>query len=185
MIAAQREQAAAALADYLVGRPVESLPLLCLALALRGAGGSLEGLTMPAVKGGEQGNEALCASLALQSMSNQAEAVARLEEMLRTSVRPQERYCSAHYLSLARVRSAAIVFASVRDQDDAPYLLRAFCAASLLRCGHPAGPGALDMASKASGGRFEADFLIHACRAVEDVIPLMLECRDVNVGRFV
>ncbi len=92
---------------------------------------------------------------------------------------------SAQYLSIARVRSAAIVFASVRDQDDAPYLLRAFCAASLLRCGHPAGPGALDIASRASGGRFEADFLIHACRAIEDTIPLMLECKAVDVGRFV
>jgi len=185
MVAAQSEQAAAALANHLAGRPVEGLPLLCLALALRGAGAGLAGLTIPAAEAGEEWTEALCADLALQAMSNEAEAVARLEEMLRTSPRAQERYCGAQYLSLARVRSAAIVFASVRDRDDAPYLLRALCAASLLRCGHPAGPGALDMASKASGGRFEADFLVHACRAIEDVIPLMLECADVNVGRFV
>jgi len=183
MLAAQQEQAAGTLESYLARGPVETLPRLCLALALRGAGHELSGLSVaPAPETGEW-TETLCAQLALQAMANDAGAAARLEETLRGG-QAQERYASAHYLALARVRSAAMVFSSIRDQDEAPLALRAFCAAALVRRGHPAGLAGLEMASRAFGGRFEADFAAQLCRAVEDTIPLMLECRAVNVGRF-
>jgi hypothetical protein len=117
-------------------------------------------------------------------MGNDPEATHRLETMLREG-RPQERYCGAHYLGLARVRSAALVFASVRDQEDAPYPLRALCGASLVRRGHPEAFAGLERLLRGAGGRREAVLLLHLCRAVEDAIPLMLECADVNVGRFV
>jgi hypothetical protein len=184
MLAAQQEQAAGALESHLARGSVEALPRLCLALALRGAGHDLSGLSVsPAPETGEC-TETLCAQLALQAMANDAAAAARLEETLRGGP-AQERYASAHYLALARVRSAAMVFSSVRDQDEAPLALRGFCAAALVRCGHPAGLAGLEAASTAFGGRFEAGFAAQLCRAVEDTIPLMLECRAVNVGRFV
>ena len=98
---------------------------------------------------------------------------------------PRERYQSACYLALARARSAALLFASTRDQQDAPYMLRGLCAASLVRRGHPAAMGGWEKLLKAVTGRIKADMLTHLCRAVEDTIPLMLECADMNVGRFV
>jgi len=184
MAALAKEQRAEQVADHLVGRPLDTLPSLCLALALRGAGRSLEGIAPPAEVPDGEWSEELCAALALRAMGNDPEATHRLEMMLREG-RPQERYCGAHYLGLARVRSAALVFASVRDQEDAPYPLRALCGASLVRRGHPEAFAGLERLLRGAGGRREAVLLLHLCRAVEDAIPLMLECADVNVGRFV
>jgi hypothetical protein len=87
-------------------------------------------------------------------------------------------------LSLARVRSAVPIFSSLRDQDQ-PYLLRALSAASLLRRGHSAGPTWFGKVLGGTGGEQEARIVTHLSAAVEETIPLMLECRDVNVGRFV
>jgi hypothetical protein len=98
---------------------------------------------------------------------------------------PLERYYAAYYLGLARVRSAAMIFASVRDQEDAPFPVRAICAASLVRCGHPGSVVGLEKTLTSLTGRAKADLVALVGRAVEDTIPLMLECTNVNAGRFV
>ncbi|MCK4376186.1 MAG: hypothetical protein KAX19_12685, partial [Candidatus Brocadiae bacterium] len=184
LVAAQKGQAAARLEDYLVGKPIDSLPTLCLALALRGAGNSLEGLSLPPAPPSGEWTEMLCAHLGLRAMQNEPEAAERLVDMLRQGP-ARQRYAAAHYLGLARVRSAVLVLASIQDRSDAPYMLRGLCGASLIRRGYPAGPGALRRIVRSAKGRIKADLMTHLCRAVEDTIPLMLECKDVNVGRFV
>jgi hypothetical protein len=184
LLAAQEDRAGAALEDYLVGKPLDTVPALCLALALRGAGRSVEGLRVPAETGEGEWSEELCACLALRAMANEPDAAARLEDVLRHG-EPRQRYCSAHYLSLARVWTALPILASVLDQEDAPYMLRGLCGASLVRGGHPAGLTAAQKLLQSAGGRVRADLLTQLCRAVEDTIPLMLQCSDVNSGRFV
>ncbi|MHC4592050.1 MAG: HEAT repeat domain-containing protein [Planctomycetota bacterium] len=191
LLAAQEDRAGAALEDYLVGKSLDTVPALCLALALRGAGRSIEGLRVPAETGESEWSEKLCACLALRAMANEPDAAAKLEDVLRHG-EPRQRYCSAYYLSLARVRTALPILASVLDRGDAPYMLRGLCAASLIRGGHPAGLTAMQKLVQSASGRVRADLLTHlcravedTCRAVEDTIPLMLKCSDVNSGRFV
>jgi hypothetical protein len=104
--------------------------------------------------------------------------------MLRSG-EPLERYYAAYFLGLARVRSAALIFASVRDQEDAPFPVRAICAASLVRCGHPGSVVGLEKSLMSLTGRSKADLVALVGRAVEDTIPLMLECTNINAGRFV
>jgi hypothetical protein len=184
MAAAQQDEGAALLEDHLTSADFSGVPALCMALALRGAGGSLEALSPPVAGEFEEGSEQWCAGLALGAMDNEPEAARALEHALREG-EPRLRYAAAHYLALARVRSAVVVFSSVRDQVEAPYVLRALCAASLVRRGHPAALTELNNVLRSVKGRQKADLLFHLCRAVEDIIPLMLQCRDVNVGRFV
>jgi len=184
MVAAQRPAVAAAIEDYLVERPVDSLPSVCLALALRGAGNTLAAVNVPPAAGREGESEVVRARLALRAMQDDDDAARELSRMVRQGT-PRERYQSTSYLALARVHSAALLFASMRDQQDAPYMLRGLCAASLVRRGHPAAMGGWQKLLKGLSGRIKADMLTHLCRAVEDTIPLMLECADVNVGRFV
>ncbi len=183
MAAAQAEQAAALLRAGLEGRKLTSAADLCLALALRGAGGSLDGLDLASAA--ELGNdlEARCARLAIGAMENQTAPTEELERMLREGT-PQERYACAWHLSLARVRSAVPIFSSLRDQDQ-PYLVRALAAASLLRRGHSAGTSWFGKVLGGVQGEPEARIVTHLSAAVEDTIPLMLECRDADVGRFV
>lgn len=183
LVAAQKEDAAARLKTHLAGRTVEDVPTLCLALALRGAGHSLTDLSIAESVAEGEDAEAACAYLALRAMDNDSAAAQALLNTLREGD-PEQRYRSASYLGLARVRSAALIFASVSDQD-APYMLRGLCAASLMRHGHPAGPGWFDKVLKSAGGGVKTGLLIHLSRAVEDTIPMMLECKDVNIGRFV
>ena len=182
-IAAQAPEGAALLRRGLEGRPLTAAADLCLALALRGAGGSLDGLDLPEAAALGADLEARCARLAIGAMENQPAPTEELERLLREG-NPQERYAAAWHLSLARVRSAVPIFSSLRDQDQ-PYLLRALTAASLLRRGHSAGSSWFGKVLGGVEGEQEARIVTHLSAAVEDTIPLMLECRDVNVGRFV
>jgi HEAT repeat protein len=183
MLAAQQERAAGLLEGFLTEKPMDSVPQLCMALALRGAGRNLDALKPASELAGDEWSELHCARLALEAMANDAGAAEELEAMLRGG-EPRERYYGAQYLALARVRSAVLLFASVADQVEAPYILRGFCAASLVRRGHPAGVGGLTALAASAAGRPKAELLEQLCRAVEDAIPLMLQCADVNVGRF-
>jgi len=183
LIAAQAEEGAAALRAGLEGRRLDGTAELCLALALRGAGGRSDALDLPEVKELGDDLEARCARLALGAMANEPDPAAELEELLREGS-PQERYAAAWFLSLARVRSAVPIFSSVRDQE-APYLLRALAAASLIRRGHNAGTSWFDKVLGSVQGEQKTRILGHLCAAVEDTVPLMMECKDVNVGRFV
>ncbi len=178
--AAQRDKARSLLNDYLEDRTLDGLPDLCLALAARSAGAVPEGMQPPEPP---DGLEEKCAALALRAMGNETEAAEQLETMLRSGGEA-ERYLSAGYLGLARVWTAVLVFSSVRDQD-VRFSLRLRCASSLTRCGHPGGLSWFEKVSDSVSGRAEGQRVLHLCRAVEDTIPLMLECRDVNVGRFV
>ncbi len=184
LAAAQDDAVAANVEDALAGRRLDEPAGLCLALALRGAGHAVDALKLPPVRTEGEWSEARCARLGLAAMENEPKAAAALERMLRDGD-PRERYVAAHYLALARVRSAAQVFASVVDQVEAPYVLRGLCAASLVRRGHPAGMSGVRKLLQAATGRAQADLTALLCRAVEDTIPLMIECADVDVGRFV
>ncbi|MHC4788516.1 MAG: hypothetical protein ACYS8K_04835, partial [Planctomycetota bacterium] len=181
---ARPEPAATALVDYLIGQTLEDAAGLCMALALRAAGGSVEGLRVPADLAGGEWSEEPCARLALRAMDNEPEAAQRMKEVLREG-EPEQRYCSGWYLSLSRVRSASLILSSVRDREGGPGELRALCAASLVRHGHPAALGGARKLLDAAHGRLKADLLTHLCRAVEDTVSRMLECGDVNLGRFV
>jgi len=179
LLAAQRPEGARALKEHIGDSSPGAVPSLCLALALRGAGHDVRAPEACP----EDEPETLCACLALRSMQGDAEAAERLEDMLRAGPAGQ-RYVSAHYLSLARVRSAVLLFASVVDQQ-APYALRGLCAGSLIRRGHSAGPAWFRKTLPSVAGSVHARLLVHLSRAVEDTVPLMLECADVNLGRFV
>jgi hypothetical protein len=181
MAAAASPQAAQVLQDYLAADDVADTPRLCLALALRGAGGPTESLQIP--DPGADGAETRFAWLALRAMDNVPEAAAELEDVLRHGG-ARDRYLSAHYLSAARARSAVQIFSGLRDAD-APYMLRGLCAASLIRRGHSAGLGWFEKVLGAVSGSVQANLLLCLCRGVQDTLDLMAECRDVNVGRFV
>ena len=182
MIAAGEEGAARGLSERLKSGPVAGMGRLCLALALRGAGGSVEGMDFPEVPPGAD-VERVCALDGLRAMQEDEEAVERLESALRGEDY-RARYCSAVYLGLARVHSALPIFAGVSDRDTV-FPLRSLSAGMLIRGGHRQGVSWFTKvgphARGADGARIVTDF----GRAVEQMMPLMLDCKDVNLGRFV
>jgi len=180
LAAAQDEPVMELLRGWLAGREVSTMAAACMALAVRGAGGDLGDANVPEA-GGEP--ELRCALLALRAMANDAEAAQSLEAMLRNG-ESSERYLAGSCLGLARVWTAVLIFYSVRDQD-VPYSLSLLCAASMVRLGHPAGVPWFRKVVQSPAGRDLAEMLVHVGRAVEDTIPLMLQCSAVNVGRFV
>jgi len=183
MAAVRHPQVAHGILAHLRARPLEGVAPVCLALALRGGGHALEGMTvMEPAEGADP--EQVCASLALRAMEAEEEAAAQLTRLLRHGS-PKERYLSGCYLGLARVRSAAMPLAGTRDQPDAPYLLRGLCAALLLPQGLPTAMAGWAKLLKGVTGRVKADMLTYLCRGVEDTILLMNYCADVDVGRFV
>jgi hypothetical protein len=184
MAVAQAPEAATRIEDYLVSRSVRSLDELCLALALRGAGHSTAGLNLPADVPSGANAKVRLTHLALMAVANDERAAEELKSALRAG-RPEERYYAAMNLGLARARSAALLFSSVRDQEEAPYMLRALCGASLIRCGQPDAFVRLDKLLTSSDLRVRTEVVRQVCRAVEDTIPLMLKCTNVNGGRFV
>jgi len=182
MIAAQQGAVAGAVRSRLEREPVCRLGQACLALALRGAGGDLAGLEIPAPPE-DSGIELVCAHRALRAMQEDEEAAEALKASLRGRGE-RERYCAAVYLGIARVHSASPVFASVSDQD-APWALRSLCGGMLVRRGHPQGVGWFAKNVTHASGMQKARMASDLGRAVEDVIALMTECKDVNLGRFV
>jgi len=183
LAAAQAEECAEILRNHVAGKTAGDLPAVCLALALRGAGHAVERFDPSPDVGADDRSELACARLALRIMDNDPDAAVQLANVVRNGSAEQQ-YRSANYLSLSRARSSVPVFASVRDRDG-PYMLRALCAGSLLRRGHPGGPAWFEEALSSASGGAKAGLLIHLSRAVEDTVPAMLECNDVNVGRFV
>jgi hypothetical protein len=183
MLAAQKEPVAQFLSSFLSRGPVAHTGRLCLALALRGAGGDLQGLDVPDAmpKGAEV--ELACAHRALGAMLGRSEAAEALKALLRGR-QERERYCAAVYLGLARVQSATPIFASVSDQD-APWALRSLCAGMLVRRGHGLGMSWFSKSLPHVTGPQKARMCADLGRAVQDVVALMLECKDVNLGRFV
>jgi HEAT repeat protein len=177
---AQHDGPRALLMQEIEGHELTDLPAVCMALACRGAGAPLSSFQVPAPEGDR---ELRCSLLALRAMDNDAEAAAALEEMLRGEDFPAQ-YLSSCYLDLARVWSAVLIFSSVRDQD-VPYALSLVCSRALVHRGHPAGLSWFQKAGKSVAGRPEARMMTQMGKAVEDTIPLMLKCNDVNVGRFV
>jgi len=183
LVAAQKEPTADLLRSYLSGKPVARMGQLCLALALKGAGRELDGLDVPQSPPAEAGVELHAAVLGLAAMMGREEAVAQLESALRERQR-RERYCSAVYLGLARVHSAMPIFSGVSDRD-APFPLRSLCAGMLVRGGQRQGMLWFSKMGTHAGQADKTRAAIDAGRAVADVIPLMLDCTNVNLGRFV
>jgi HEAT repeat protein len=174
---ALNDTVADAVTSYLHRNPPQDVAGVVMALALVNAG-RRPGVELPEATD----DELRFALLARRTMLNQSAAADKLKAAVRDG-EARERYQAACYLALSRARTAVPVFASVRDQD-APYLLRAFCAGSSIRRGHPA----IDWFAKVLKSvrdRVNADIVHHLCRAVEDVVPVMLNRIDVNAGRFV
>ena len=182
--AARDEAVAQAIRSHLSGTPLRRVGQLGVALSLSCAGFELDGLDLPDSLPEDADRELCCASYALRAAQGDEEAVTALEGILRERQQGRERYCSAVYLGLVRVRSAVPIFASVSDQR-APFALRSVCAGMLVRNGHRAGVGWFTRNIQHAAGLDKARLAIDFSRAVEDVIPLMLKCRDVNLGRFV
>jgi hypothetical protein len=116
-------------------------------------------------------------------MANDPEAAHSLETLLREGT-TGERYLSARYLALARVWTAVLIYSSVRDQD-VPYPVQLVCARALVQQGHPGGFSWFQKMAGSVSNRALADFISHMALAVLDTVPLMLQCRAVNPGRFV
>ncbi len=77
-----------------------------------------------------------------------------------------------------------LVFSSVRDQD-VPLSVQLICASSLVEQGHPGGLAWFEKVADSVRGVGQARRVLYMGRAVENVVPLMLNCNAVNVGRFV
>ena len=182
MIAAGKEGAVRGLSERLTSGPVAGLGRFCLALALRGAGGSVEGMDFPDAPPGAD-VERTCALDGLRAMQGDEEAVERLESAVRGEDY-RARYCSAVYLGLARVHSALPIFAGVSDRD-APFPLRSLCAGMLILGGHRQGVSWFTKIGPHARGADVARIVTDFGRAVEHMMPLMLDCKDVNLGRFV
>ena len=180
MMAAHEERAMTLLRGRLRDGGATELAGLCLALAVRGAGGSLSDVEVAEADGF---CEATCAALALRAMANETEAADKLKNLLREGD-AEERYLSAGYLALARVWTAVLVYSSVRDQD-VPYSVQLVCARAQVQQGHPGGISWFQKMSNSLSGRPLADLVTHMAQAVLDTIPLMLQCKTVNLGRFV
>jgi HEAT repeat protein len=178
---AQEGGVARLLAHELDEREPADVAGIYLALALRGGAGAFR----PSLPSDEQvgSTEEKCALLAARAMENDPRAAGELSRMLRDG-EGQERYLAASFLGLARVWTAVLIFSSTRDQD-APYPIRLACACALTTRGHPGSLGWFQRVADSLGGRDLALTLTYACEAVEGTIPLMLQCADVNVGRFV
>lgn len=163
----------------------EDLSGMGFALALMGATGELPDCDMPsptAVENSEM--EYSCAVLALNSMQNEPEAADRLKEMLRVG-NAEERRCATLYLGLARVPSALPVWASTSDQVELPWPLRTLNASMLVRMGHRLGMRWFNKNATQRTGGDKPPMALNLARAIEDILPLMLECDAINVGRFV
>lgn len=181
--AIREETTARALRSHLATGGLRRVGELCLALALRCAGFELDGLELPDAAPEGADVELRCAVGALRAAQGDEEAVRALEKALRQG-QERERYCSSAYLGLVRVRSAVPIFASVSDQD-APFALRSLCAGMLVRQGHRGGVGWFSNNVDHVIGLQKTRLAIDLSRAVADVIPLMLHCNDLNLGRFV
>ena len=181
--ALREDTTAQALRRHLSASPLQRVGQLGLALALRCAGFELDGLDLPDAMPDGADVELRCASYALHAAQGDEEAVAALEGTLRRG-QERERYCSAVYLGLVRVRSAVPIFASVSDQD-APFPLRSLCAGMLVRQGHRGGVSWFNTNAGHVVGLDRTRLATDLSRAVADVIPLMLHCKDLNLGRFV
>jgi len=184
MMAAQQEEVAHAVRSYLARGPVGTLGRLCLALALQGAGETTAGLDVPEQIPESADIELRCALWALRTMGGDSDAVAELEHRARNE-KGRERSCSAIYLGLGRVRSAVPMFAGLSDQSEAAFPLRSFSAGMLLCHGHREGPGWFAKNARQCSGPDTARMAVAFGRAIECTIPLMLECKNVNLGRFV
>ena len=183
LLAAQGDETARVLRAYLEGKTLDSVPLMCLAIALRGGGHDIEGLAVPQSLPAEAGLELRCALDALRTMQGDMKAVANLVTMLRAG-KAKEKYLSALYLGLARVRSAVPIFDSVTARD-VPYALRGFCAGMLVQCGHPGGLRWFNGALGHVKGLAKARLARQMAAAIAQTLALMLKSRNVNLGRFV
>ncbi len=178
--AAQEEAVRRLLEDSLEGDALREPQSLCVALAVRAAGGETSD---PPPAEELDSAEARCAALALRAAANEAAPAEQLQTMLREG-ESAECYLSAGYLAVARVWSAVLVFSSVRDQD-VPLSVQLICASSLVERGHPGGLAWFEKVADTVHGVRQARRVLYMSRAVENVIPLMLNCNAVNVGRFV
>jgi len=178
--AAQEEAVGRLLLDEIEGRRCESPADVCLAMGARGAGldtGDVEREATP------EAPEMRCALLGLRAMGNDAEAAEELEGLLRSGT-AEERYLSASYLGLARVWTATLMYSSVRGQGSS-YSLQLLCSANLVRRGHSDGLLWFEKIARSVSGRAQAERVTHMGLAIQDVIPVMLQCQEVNAGRFV
>lgn len=184
MAAAQVEESARALRAFVSRQELDDMPSVCMALALRGSGNEDIARESYPTDRKEQDIEYLCAVHALGAMNNHKDDAEWLKDVLRNGA-GDERYCATYYLGLARVQSALPVWASVSDQVDAEWDLRALNASMLVRHGHRLGIQWFGKNAQQRPPRQQPAMAYHLARAVSEIIPLMHRCCDINLGRFV
>ncbi|MFW6457745.1 MAG: hypothetical protein ACOC0A_05560, partial [Planctomycetota bacterium] len=128
--------------------------------------------------------ELICAVRALGAMDNREHDAEWLKEHLRNG-EEKVRYMATSYLGLARVHSALPVWASVSDQVEAPWELRTLNAAMLVRNGHRLGIRWFAKNAEQRPAHQKPAMATHLSRVIEEIIPLMHHCRNINLGRFV
>ncbi len=184
MAIAQWEEIGNHLQEHLTSASGSGLGQLCMALALRGAMGDVIDADDIATDNEDDDFELQCAVHALGAMDNQEKHAVWLKDKLRNGDQ-HERYAAASYLGLARVHSALPVWASVSDQVDSAWDLRVLNAAMLVRHGHRLGIRWFAKNAEQRPSRQKPPMATQLARAVEEIIPLMYQCRTINLGRFV
>jgi HEAT repeat protein len=187
MTASQEADVEDILRNYLskIKRHNLDLGISCLRLAVIGATGETGDLPRFKTEGNNiiktEPGFAETAICAMQNMASEAEV---LKQMLREG-EDKQRYLAATYLGLSRVQSAVPVFASVADQVDSPWQLRALCAGMMVRRGHRQSTNWFLKHAQHGTPAMKAETAINFGQAYEDILPMMLQCKNVNCGRFV
>ncbi len=178
---AQEEKVLHSIQTYIAERSCK--PLSCVLLNMAAVSGGGDGVDIEDGAGSDD-IQYLYACKGLKAMRNDGESAEELKAVLREG-EPAEREFAGGLLGLARVESATAVFASVSDQVDASWRLRTLCAGMMIRKGHRQGMGWFNKnaghGNAAAGGRIA----LSLARAVADTLPIMLGCKNVNMGRFV
>ncbi len=159
------------------------LAAVCMKIAAVAGGGSED---IEKGRGADDAESMMChyAHKALRAMDNEEKAAEELKDTLRSDEQ-EERELAAGFLGLARVESAISVYAGVSDQVDSPWRLRTLCGGLMVRNGHRQGMGWFNKSAGHGNAENRGLTALDLARAIVDVIPLMLRCNEVNVGRFV
>ena len=176
------DEAARATEEWLEGRTLESTADYAVAGGLV-AGGRAEQTNWTETEPPEDDTERRCTYLGYRCLHGDEDAATELVDMARNGGN-HEQLCSALHLGVGRVRSATTVLAAVADADTT-FRVKAECGSVLVSRGHPGSVEWFQRVLKGAEGRRHALLTDGLARGIEHGIRLMLERRDVNMGRFI
>ncbi|MEF8788345.1 MAG: HEAT repeat domain-containing protein, partial [Planctomycetota bacterium] len=176
------EETARTAEEWLEGRTLETVADYSIAIGLV-AGGRAEEADWTETEPPEDETELRCAYLGYRCLHGDEDAANELIDMARNGESHQQ-LCSAIYLGVGRVRSATTVLAAVADAE-VTFRVKAECGSVLVSRGHPGSVDWFQRVLKGAEGRRHALLTDGLSRGIEHGTRLMLERRDVNMGRFI